>query len=253
MLRVALVLVSTAAYFGLAVLGGGGLAAFFSHPARVALAIAGFLLAGASLFTAGNLSSGVREDRGNRWVLVAFALIGLLDAYLPAYADRADFWTFDDDAIRWLGVVLFAAGGALGPGLSIGARRTAHRAPDPAAAGAHPCRRAAATSPVRWRIRRLLRPHGAADSRPLLAIRVPRARPSGRTLPLLVLLALPYIETGQLQTERPRYRQVMALRMGEQRTSLSLWPLQLVAMGKLDRASSVLENRSECRRQCRMG
>ncbi len=113
MLRVALVLVGTAAYFGLAVLGGGGLAAFFSHPARVALAIAAFLLAGASLFTAGNLSSGVREDRGNRWVLVAFALIGLLDAYLPAYADRTDFWTVDGDAIRWLGVVLFAAGGAL--------------------------------------------------------------------------------------------------------------------------------------------
>jgi protein-S-isoprenylcysteine O-methyltransferase Ste14 len=113
MLRVALVLVGTATYFGLAVLGWGGLAAFFSHPARVALAVAGFVLAGATLFTAGNLSSGVREDRGNRWVLVAFALIGLLDAYLPAYADRMDFWTFGGDTIRWLGVVLFAAGGAL--------------------------------------------------------------------------------------------------------------------------------------------
>src|SRR5262249_15629661 len=26
---------------------------------------------------------------------------------------RKDFWTFDGDAVRWLGVVLFAAGGAL--------------------------------------------------------------------------------------------------------------------------------------------
>jgi protein-S-isoprenylcysteine O-methyltransferase Ste14 len=112
-LRVALVVVGTAAYFGLAVLGGGGLAAFVSDPARVALAVAGFVLAGATLFTAGNLSSGVREDRGNRWVLVVFALIGLLDAYLPAYSDRLDFWTFGGDTIRWLGVVLFAAGGAL--------------------------------------------------------------------------------------------------------------------------------------------
>jgi len=105
--------VGTALYFGLAVLGWGGLAAFFSHPARVALAVSVLVLAGASLFTDGNLSPGVREDRGNRWVIVAFALIGLLDTYLPAYADRTDVWTIDGDTVRWLGVVLFAAGGAL--------------------------------------------------------------------------------------------------------------------------------------------
>ncbi|MFZ3214128.1 MAG: isoprenylcysteine carboxylmethyltransferase family protein [Terriglobales bacterium] len=40
-------------------------------------------------------------------------LIGLLDAYLPAYTDRNGFWTLDADTIRWLGVVFFAAGGAL--------------------------------------------------------------------------------------------------------------------------------------------
>jgi protein-S-isoprenylcysteine O-methyltransferase Ste14 len=55
----------------------------------------------------------VREDRANRWVIAAFRLIGLLDAYLPAYTDRKGFWTLDGDAIRCLGVVLFAAGGAL--------------------------------------------------------------------------------------------------------------------------------------------
>ena len=55
----------------------------------------------------------MREDRANRWVIAAFGLIGLLAAYLPAYTDRNEFWTFDGDAIRWLGVVLFAAGGAL--------------------------------------------------------------------------------------------------------------------------------------------
>jgi protein-S-isoprenylcysteine O-methyltransferase Ste14 len=55
----------------------------------------------------------VREDRGNRWVLAAFGVIGILLAYLPAYTDRKDFWTLDGDAIRWLGVVLSAAGGAL--------------------------------------------------------------------------------------------------------------------------------------------
>jgi protein-S-isoprenylcysteine O-methyltransferase Ste14 len=70
-------------------------------------------MAGASVFAGGNLSPGVREDRGNRWVIVAFALTGLLDAYLPAYTDRKEFWTIDGDTIRWLGVLLFGAGGAL--------------------------------------------------------------------------------------------------------------------------------------------
>ena len=111
--RLTLIVVGTAAYFGLAVLGWGGFAAFFSHPALIALAVATAVLAGASLFAGGSLSAGVREDRGNRWVLVAFGVIGLLAAYLPAFADRKGFWTIDGDAIRWLGVVLFAAGGAL--------------------------------------------------------------------------------------------------------------------------------------------
>jgi hypothetical protein len=63
-----------------------------------------------AVFSRGNLSPGVREDRVNRWVLAAFGLIGLLDAYLPAYTDRKEFWTLDGDTVRWLGVVLFAAG-----------------------------------------------------------------------------------------------------------------------------------------------
>jgi protein-S-isoprenylcysteine O-methyltransferase Ste14 len=101
------------AYLGLAILGRGGFAAFFSHASLIALAIVLFVLTGVALFSGGNLSPGEREDRGNRWVLTAFGLIGLLLAYLPAYTDRTDFWTLDGDAVRWLGVVLFAAGGAL--------------------------------------------------------------------------------------------------------------------------------------------
>src|SRR6516162_8862471 len=111
--RLTLIIEGTAAYVGLAMLGWVGFAAFFSHPALTALAIALFALSGAALFAGGNLSSGEREDRSNRWVLVAFGLIGLLDGYLPAYTDRREFWTLDGDTIRWLGVVLFAAGGAL--------------------------------------------------------------------------------------------------------------------------------------------
>jgi protein-S-isoprenylcysteine O-methyltransferase Ste14 len=40
-------------------------------------------------------------------------LIGLSAGYLPPYTDRKAFWTLDGDTIRRLGVVLFAAGGAL--------------------------------------------------------------------------------------------------------------------------------------------
>jgi protein-S-isoprenylcysteine O-methyltransferase Ste14 len=106
-------IIATLAYLGLAILGWGGFAAFFSHPPLIAVAIILLVLSGVAVFSGGNLSPGVREDRTNRWVIAAFGLIGLLDAYLPAYTDRKEFWTLDGDAIRWLGVVLFAAGGVL--------------------------------------------------------------------------------------------------------------------------------------------
>jgi protein-S-isoprenylcysteine O-methyltransferase Ste14 len=111
--RLALIGVGTVAYLGLAVLGRGGAAAFFSHQPLVALAIALFVMAGVSVFAGGNLSSGVREDRGNRWVLAVFGVVGLLDVFVPAWTDRLDFWTIDGDAVRWLGVVLFSIGGVL--------------------------------------------------------------------------------------------------------------------------------------------
>jgi len=112
-IKLALIGLATAAYLALAVIGWGGPAAFFSHPARVALTAVVVALAVASCFVGGNLSSGTREDRGNRWVLAAFAVIGALNAWLPAYAERQEFWTFGGDAVRWLGVALFAVGGAL--------------------------------------------------------------------------------------------------------------------------------------------
>ena len=113
MLRLILVVVGAAAYLYLAVLGLGGFAAFFSHPPLIALAVALFALSGVALLAGGNLSPGLREDRGNRWVIAVFALIGLVEAYLPAWTDRKDFLTLDGDAIRWLGVALFASGGGL--------------------------------------------------------------------------------------------------------------------------------------------
>jgi len=66
-----------------------------------------------AFFARGNVSSGEREDRGNRWVFIPFILIGLLEGYLPAFTDRKEFWTFDGDLVRWIGVVAFVIGGAL--------------------------------------------------------------------------------------------------------------------------------------------
>jgi protein-S-isoprenylcysteine O-methyltransferase Ste14 len=106
-------LLATLAYLALAILGWGSITAFFSHPARIVLTVVTLLLAVAAGFTAGNLSPGVREDRGNRWVIAAFGVIGLAAAYFPALTDRLDVWTIDGDAVRWIGVALFAAGGVL--------------------------------------------------------------------------------------------------------------------------------------------
>jgi protein-S-isoprenylcysteine O-methyltransferase Ste14 len=99
--------------FGLAILGWGGFVSFFSHKAFAGLLIVTIWLCVASLFTRGNLSPGEREDRGNRWVFIAFTAIALLSSFVPAYTDRIEFWTLDGDGLRWLGLCLFAAGGTL--------------------------------------------------------------------------------------------------------------------------------------------
>jgi protein-S-isoprenylcysteine O-methyltransferase Ste14 len=111
--RLLLVLAGTAVYLGLAVVGWNGISAFFANPARVALAAVLLAMSVVALFAGGNISPGVREDRSNRWVITAFSLLGLLDGYVPAYTDRVEFWTIDGDAVRWVGVVLLAVGGAL--------------------------------------------------------------------------------------------------------------------------------------------
>jgi len=111
--RLAVVIGASVVSFGLGILGWGGFVAYFSHPALVALIVAGCVMAGAAFFAGGNLSAGEREDRANRWVLAAFTVLGLLMAYLPAYTDRMSFLTIDGDTTRWLGVALFSVGGAL--------------------------------------------------------------------------------------------------------------------------------------------
>jgi protein-S-isoprenylcysteine O-methyltransferase Ste14 len=101
------------AYLGLTILGWGGVGAYFPHPPLTALAIAFFAVSAVSLFCGGNVSPGIREDRGNRWVVPVFGVLGVLNGYLPAWTDRIGFWTLDGDALRWFGVLLFLASAAL--------------------------------------------------------------------------------------------------------------------------------------------
>lgn len=113
LVRFVLIVVASAVYFALAVVGWGGFRPFFSHHALVALTVAFFAMVVAAFFAGGNLSPGVCEDRGNRWVLIAFGVIGVLDAFLPAWTDRTGIWVLDGATIRWFGVLLFTIGGIL--------------------------------------------------------------------------------------------------------------------------------------------
>jgi protein-S-isoprenylcysteine O-methyltransferase Ste14 len=106
-------IVTTLVYLWLAILGAGGFAAFFSHPARTILAVASLVMASAAFFSDVNLSSGEREDRSNRWIFLPLLVIGLLSAFLPAYAERQGWWVLDGETVRWLGVFFYLAGGAL--------------------------------------------------------------------------------------------------------------------------------------------
>jgi protein-S-isoprenylcysteine O-methyltransferase Ste14 len=104
---------SLAAYLGLAIAGAGGPRRFFSYSPLTTVAIVTIALGFAALFSEGHIGSGVREDRFNRWVIAALGVLGVLDAYLPAYTDRIDFLTYGGEGVRWLGVLLYTAGGVL--------------------------------------------------------------------------------------------------------------------------------------------
>ena len=112
--RLAVVTVlSIIAYLGLAIVGAGGPGRFFSYPPLTAVTLVTIALGVGGLFSEGHIGAGVKEDRSNRWVIAALGVLGVLGAYLPAYTDRIDFLTLGGEGVRWLGVLLYAAGGVL--------------------------------------------------------------------------------------------------------------------------------------------
>jgi protein-S-isoprenylcysteine O-methyltransferase Ste14 len=106
-------LVVVAIQWALAIYAGGGFRAFFAHPAFIALAAVVVCMMLLMPLTGGNFSPGDKEDRSNRWVLPALFGMALLNTFLSPLTDRLGFMTIDGDATRWVGVVLFASGGAL--------------------------------------------------------------------------------------------------------------------------------------------
>lgn len=106
-------MLGTSAFLALAILGWGGLQPFFSRAPLTALTVVTAVLTVAAMFSGGNLSSGVREDRSNRWVLAAFAILGILIGWLPAFTDRLNWGTIDGDRVRWTGVVIYTIGGVV--------------------------------------------------------------------------------------------------------------------------------------------
>ena len=104
---------SVIAYLGLAIVGAGGASRFFSYPPLIAVSVVTIALGVLGLFSEAHIGSGVREDRSNRWVVAALGVLGIIDAYLPAYTDRIDFLTFGGEGARWLGFLLYTVGGIL--------------------------------------------------------------------------------------------------------------------------------------------
>lgn len=104
-------LLTAAIQFGLGIWGWGGWTAFFAHPAlRILAWVTVFFIVVAMFTGSSGLSSGQKEDKGNRWVLGAFIVIAFSAAYLSAYTDRIGFWTVGGDTMRWSGVAICAIG-----------------------------------------------------------------------------------------------------------------------------------------------
>lgn len=77
---------TTFVFLGISILASGGFAAFFVHLARISIAIVTCLFMGVSPLMPGKLNPGKEEDRGNRWVLSAFGVLGVLLAFLPPFS-----------------------------------------------------------------------------------------------------------------------------------------------------------------------
>jgi protein-S-isoprenylcysteine O-methyltransferase Ste14 len=106
-------IIAGAVQFGIAIYLLGGWKAFASHPSLITLIAVTLAMLCVAPFSGANINAGEKEDRGNRWVFIAFGVIALSSAIIPPYTDRIGFLTIDGETTRWLGVALYIFGGAL--------------------------------------------------------------------------------------------------------------------------------------------
>ncbi len=99
--------------FTLAALGSGGFRTFIAHPQFVALFVLTVVMMAVSFKSEISISSGIKEDRGNRWVIGVLSLLGIGLAFFPAWTDRIGFFVFGGETLRWFGIALFTLGGVL--------------------------------------------------------------------------------------------------------------------------------------------
>ena len=107
-------LITTPLYLALMVWLEGGWSATLAKPAVVAVLALTVLAGVVSVFSRANVSKGERDDRADRWVLLALIVISLAGGLLPAWTDGRGLWPIGGgEALRWAGVAIYAIGGVL--------------------------------------------------------------------------------------------------------------------------------------------
>jgi protein-S-isoprenylcysteine O-methyltransferase Ste14 len=112
-LLIAVTLAQLVVSVALTALGWGGWAPLVVHPARASFIAVVVVMTLVALASPVNLSSGEREDVGNRRIFAPTVTGLLLLTWLMPFMDRRGLWTIDGDAVRYSGVVLLVVGGVL--------------------------------------------------------------------------------------------------------------------------------------------
>ncbi|MFI5455143.1 MAG: methyltransferase family protein [Isosphaerales bacterium] len=123
--RAALVIVGgTAIFLAIPAWAWGSWSEFVDHPARLGACLLAVMAGVAALFSGANLGGLVKKDARTPLVIAMVMSVGLVQAWLPAYADRHDLATLDGDTTRYAGLALLLAGLVLrvGPMFALGSR-----------------------------------------------------------------------------------------------------------------------------------
>jgi protein-S-isoprenylcysteine O-methyltransferase Ste14 len=91
----------------------GSVSGLLANPARLATVVATLALSLVAAASPFNVSAGRRADIGDLRIIPVGVVATALLAWLPPSLDHRDRWVIDGDGVRWLGVALFVAGGAL--------------------------------------------------------------------------------------------------------------------------------------------